>query len=115
MSLLLLFICRLDPSTSYFFLFLATFENLFLFLDSVIYQSIDLFDYASKLLLLSLELVLKTIEYEHQAVKLFILCLIFCLVTAVEQTELALELVLNRFRVSTCLLLLFSVYSDKVR
>ena len=77
-------------------------------------QSIDLLDHTAKLLLLCLQLVMQAIENQHEAVKLFILRLVFSLIAAIEQAELTLELILDRRRIRTSLHLLFTVDCNEI-
>ena len=77
-------------------------------------QSIDLLDHTAKLLLLGLQLVMQAIENQHEAVKLLILRLVLCLIAAIEQAELTLELILDRCRIRTSLHLLFTVDCNEI-
>ena len=77
-------------------------------------QSIDLLDHTAKLLLLCLQLVMQAIENQHEAVKLLILRLVLCLIAAIEQAELTLELILDRCRIRTSLHLLFTVDCNEI-
>ena len=76
---------------------LAAILDLVLALVSVVDQSVDILDYGSELLLLSLELVMHPIEDEHEAVKLLVLSSVISLFSAIEKHELVLELLLRVF------------------